>query len=445
MKRAGIAESRVAIVVQPLDARTPELTHNAGLALNPASVMKLLTTLAALDTFGPAHTFKTEVRLRGEVRDGVLDGDLILRGGGDPGLTLERFWLLLREIRAREIREIRGDLVIDNRLYDIEAVDPGAFDQAPLRPYNAHPAALLVNFNTLELRLAGDSAGGVRARLDPPPDERLIVLDNRLQASPRECGGGREPILPSREGARLTLTGSYATACGDRSIALNLLAPEQTVAAAFAVLWTQLGGSHAGGVRVLFQGGGEAEGRPLFEFESPPLADLARAINKHSNNVMAKMLLLNLGAGQDGAPATWEKGARAVRDWLAGHGLEFPELVIENGSGLSRVERLSADSLTRLLLLAQRLPVYHEFAASLPALGQEGTLRKRGNGGDLNGRAALKTGSLNGARNLAGYLLDRNGRRHALVMLVNDANAGAADRAQEALIAWAADPAARQN
>lgn len=431
LMRAGIPDSHVGIVVAELGSPAPLLAHGETRSLNPASVMKLVTTLAALDTLGPAHTFRTRVEVEGELRDGVLTGNLILRGGGDPALTRERFWSLLREVRARGIREIRGDLILDDRFYELPPIDPAAFDQAPLRPYNAPPAALLVNFNSIGLRLA-PAGGGVLASLEV---DEAILLDNRLELVEASCNGLREQLDLRVESGRLRLGGRYPAACAEQTLPLNLLAPAANVAVWFRTLWKDLGGLHTGGVRVC-----PADDAPrlLFEVESPPLALLVRDINKHSNNVMAKMLFLNLGAVRFGAPATWEKGARAVREWLTEKGLWSEEMVFDNGSGLSRIERISAASLNRLLQYAAASPAYYDFAASLPATGLEGTRKSSGNSAALAGRSWLKTGSLSGVRSLAGYVLTVDGRRRTLSLLVNHRNAQAASAVQDALLTWAA-------
>ncbi len=431
LRLAGVPDSHVAAVVYDLDAAQPLLEHGVERSLNPASVMKLVTTLAALDQWGSAHTFKTRALLDGTLKDGVLDGRLILQGGGDPALTQERFWLLLREIRARGVREIHGDVVLDGSYYHLDPIDPAAFDEAPLRPYNAPPAALLVNFNTVSLRLSSDVLG-IQARFDPP----LVAptLANQMIASDGPCNGQHEQMALADD--TLTLSGRYATACDDRTVALNLLSPEATTAAWFRRLWSELGGRLAGDV---IGGIAPPGARLLLEHDSLPVAQLVRDTNKFSNNVMAKMLFLNLGAARFGAPATWDKGERALRDWLAERDLECGKLVLENGSGLSRIERISAFALARILRWATRQPVWFEFAASLPAVGVEGTQKNRLNGSAARGQAWLKSGSLKGARNLAGYARTPNGGRRVVVFLINHGNAEAAGRAQDALVEWATE------
>ncbi|MFA5083282.1 MAG: D-alanyl-D-alanine carboxypeptidase/D-alanyl-D-alanine-endopeptidase, partial [Hydrogenophilaceae bacterium] len=333
----------------------------------------------------------------------------------------------LHEVRARGIRVIHGDVVLDNGLYAIDPADPAAFDDAPLKPYNADPTALLVNYNVLSLRLL-PSSDGVDARLDPPG----LAIENRITPDPTSaCNGWQDGLTMVREDDLLRLSGTYPLACGDRSVWLNLMCPAATAAAYFNRLWRDLDGLHDGQVRV---GSSPDSAIPLLEFESPPLSMIVRDINKYSNNVMAKMLFLDLGAARLGGPASWSKSDLAVREWLDEKGLAIPELVIENGSGLSRSARISAASMARLLVWAAGQPLYYEFAASLPALGLEGTQQKRMNGAPEAGRAWLKSGSLNGARNLAGYVLDAAGRRKVVVLFINHPGASSAGDFQAAVL-----------
>lgn len=425
---AGIPDEHVALVIQPLDSPTPLVSHGAERPFNPASVMKLLTTLAALDTLGPAHTFKTRVLYTGVVKGDTLQGELILKGGGDPSLTLERFWRLLREVRARGIRHIAGDVLIDQSCYDLAPEDPGAFDQAPLRPYNALPAALLVDFNTLSLRLAPEN-GALRLTLDPPG----LPVRGQVRLTEQACNGWQAGLDYRLADGALVVGGNYPAACGVRSLRLSLLPPDLAVAAAFRTLWSELGGSLAGEIIAAHT---PPEARVLLEFESLPLARIVADINEYSNNVMTRMLFLDLGALREGPPATLAKGEAALRAWLDAVGLSMPELVIENGAGLSRIERISAASLARLLRYAASRPIFHDFVASLPTLGQEGTLRQRSASSPMAGRAWLKTGTLNGVRNLAGYVMDAQGRLYLFVFLINHPRAAAATAAQDAALAW---------
>jgi D-alanyl-D-alanine carboxypeptidase/D-alanyl-D-alanine-endopeptidase (penicillin-binding protein 4) len=431
---AGIPDSAVALIVQEAGAVAPRFAHNAAQPMNPASVMKLVTTYAALELLGPAYTWRTEALARGELREGVLRGELILRGGGDPALGHEQLWLLLRQLRAQGLREIRGDLVLDRSRYAPAPHDPGAFDGEPLAAYNVGPDALLLAHKAMRLRLA-PAAGTPKVTSEPPLDG-LEVL-SLLRPAAGECGdwkeGVRADLFEHGEHARLVLTGAYPSACGEQTLPLGVLDHPAFVLGAFRSLWRELGGTLQGRVRDATTG---ADALPLASTVSPPLAVVIRDINKFSNNVMARQLLLTLGAEKVRVPAAESDGAAAIQAWLAAKGWSVPELVIENGSGLSRRERISAGALARLLQAAYAGPLMPEFVASLPLLAVDGTLRRRLPGAPVAGRAHVKTGYLAEVRALAGYVLDRAGRRWVVVFLVNHPQAAAARQAQDALLEW---------
>jgi len=434
--QAAIPETAIGLYVHEIGAAGPVLAVGAGRALNPASTMKLLTTYAALDLLGPAHTWPTEVYATGPLAQEVLSGDLVIKGYGDPRLTLENFWLLLRELRSRGVREIRGDLVLDRGHFAANGFNTSAFDGEPTRPYNTGPDALLVNFKAVRLTFIPEPASrSVRITVEPPLRE--LAVANRITLDNAPCGDWETRLkLDPQDGAeraRLAFTGSFSAACGERVRHYSVLGHPQYVASVFRELWSELGGTFAGKVR---DGEAGADARLLARAQSPTLSEIVRDINKFSNNVMARQLFLTLGAARDGPPGTTEKANRVIRQWLAQKALAMPELVIENGSGLSRIERISAQSLGRLLLVAFSSSLMPEFIASLPLAAVDGTMKKRLNGAGVAGQAHIKTGLLTGVRAIAGYVLDARGRRVAVVFIVNHANYGAAQAAQDALLTW---------
>jgi D-alanyl-D-alanine carboxypeptidase/D-alanyl-D-alanine-endopeptidase (penicillin-binding protein 4) len=431
--KAGIPQESVAIYVQPLDGGAPLLSVNAAQAMNPASTMKLVTTYAALESLGPAYTWKTAMWAKGEISEGRLQGDLVIRGGGDPFLTLERIWLLQRALREKGVREISGNLVLDLSLYDLPPLDPGAFDGEPLAAYNAVPSALAANFNAQNVKLApaGEEVA-VRPEL-PLPGMKFV---SRLSLTQEACNGWREDVnarIPDPAAAEVVLEGAYPRSCGEKDLPLILFDPAANFARVFRALWEESGGKWAGGLAL---GTAPADSAPLLTFQSLPLADVIRPLNKYSSNVMTRMLFLTLGQEKFGAPATLGKSVMATREILLAHGLDFPELFLVNGAGLSRDERISAHSMGRLLQAAYASPHFSELESALPIVATDGTLKKRFNGSAFAGHAHLKTGSLKDVRALAGYLNDRNGRRLALVMFVNHPNAGQIEAAQVELLKW---------
>jgi len=444
LKAAGIPQSTVAVVVQEADGASPRLTFNAGQPMNPASTMKLVTTFAALELLGPAYTWKTTAWSAAPLENGVLAGDLYLRGSADPKLTFEQFWLLLRQLRARGVREIGGDLVLDRSLIVPVEHDPAAFDEKPLRPYNVGPDALLLNFKAIRLTLVPDPAVKAVNLLVEPELSNLDVV-NLMKLGNHGCPEGWRDNLHAdlaRYGNRwrLILTGTYPASCEEKTWRIGLLPHGEYVRGVFERLWGELGGTLKGGVR----DGVVPEGaRELASIESPTLAEMVRDINKFSNNVMARQLFLTLGAESGKRPVRNEDADAAVRAWLDGRKLRFPELVLDNGSGLSRRERISAGSLARLLAAAWTSPVMPEFAASLPLVAVDGTMKKRLNGDGVAGRAHIKTGYLEGVRANAGYVLDKSGRQQIVVFIINHPNARDAQPALDALLAWVYEKVSR--
>lgn len=432
---AKIPASSVAIVVQEAGSGRTELALNAAAPMNPASVMKLVTTYAALELLGPAYRWKTEAWIAGALRDGVLEGNLILKGGGDPKLDLESFWMLLRELRGKGLREIRGDLVLDRTYFESAGGDPGRFDGDPFRPYNVLPDALLVNYRSLRFRFRPED-GAVRIYIEPRPPALEVV--NILRLGPGPCPDGRafrdllKPTFePQRQ--RAIFAGQYPLSCGEKDLNVALLAPNDQVEGIFRQYWAELGGALAGAVR---EGPVPGGALPFYAHESAPLGELVRGVNKFSNNVMGRQIFLTLGTDTAGTSASAARAIAAIRTWLAQNGVAAPELVLENGIGLSRIERASAATLAALLQSAWKSAVMPEYIASLPIVGLDGTMKRRLKGDGVTGQAHIKTGLLNDARAIGGYVLDRGGRRHVVVMLVNHPNAGDAQPAMDALLRW---------
>lgn len=429
----GASANGVGLYVREVGAQQPLIEHNADRAFNPASTMKLLTTLAGLELLGPNYSWRTEAWIDGTLIDDVLLGDLILKGYGDPKLTYENFWLFLRELRARGLREVRGNLVLDRSFFALEPSDPGQFDNDPTRPYNVGPDALLLNYKSNRLQFVPREEDNT-VRIISTPDLPPITIENQLVLGAGNCDVWPERPVALLDPARLIFSGVFPRGCGEKARSFSMLAPNDYAYSLFQSLWTELGGKLHGQVR---EGGAPENARMMTAWQSPPLAEVIRDINKFSNNVMARQLYLTLALAADNPPVTTTKAERAVREWLSRSHMDFPELVLENGSGLSRTERISARHLAALLTYAWRSPLMPEYVASLPISGVDGTLRRRLAGSPIVGRAHLKTGYLDGVRAIAGYLVDQHGRTLVLVSLINDPHAGAAQSFQEAVVEWA--------
>ena len=426
LRKASIPQSAVGAWVQELGAPSPTLAINARSAMNPGSTMKIVTTLAALELLGPAYTWKTEVYLDGP--------NLVLRGHGDPKLTVESFWMLLRNLRGRGLRDLRGDVILDRTYFAPAQYEP--IDDDVFRSYNVTPDALLVNFKSLRFTFLPEEQG---VRLYVEPTMPGLVVTNTLKLGPGACPDGNRPLREVTQAAfqsvppSASFTGTYPVSCGERELNLAIHDPQDYFAAILRGLWTELGGTWTGGVR---DGVVPPTAKLLYVHESEPLSDLIRDINKFSNNVMARQVFLTIGAEKGGAPARTEEAVRAIKDWIASKRISAPELTLENGSGLSRSERISVEHMAALLQAAWRSPMMPEFISSLPVAAVDGTMKKRLHGERVAGSAHIKTGLLNDSRAIAGYVLDRHGRRWVVVMFVNHGRARDADAAQDALLEW---------
>jgi serine-type D-Ala-D-Ala carboxypeptidase/endopeptidase (penicillin-binding protein 4) len=438
-KATKLPDSSLSLVVQELGG--PRMVAlNAKEPRNPASVMKLVTTWAALSELGPNYVWRTEFMTAPGARPdarGVLAGPLYLRAGGDPQFLMQDLWALLRELRLRGVKQI-NDLIIDRSIFGQVAIDPGAFDGAPDRAYNASPDALMVGFGAQRLLFTPDPAAHKWVPLIDPPLPGL-KLEGSVEWSDIRCPGPpvvtTEPLI-TQQGVTIRLGGKVAGSCGEFSLYRLALSQPEYATEIFRLLWKELGGTFKGQVK---SGMVPADAVVLASHDSPTLAEVIRQINKRSNNVMARTLLLTLGAERGRRPATVTSSEAVAKGALVKQGLDMPELVIDNGAGLSREARVSADSLASMLTVAWNSPVMPEYISSFAIAGVDGTVRRRLKGDGTLGMAHLKTGSLRDVRAIAGYVLGASGKRYVVVSIVNHEQAGAVRAFDDALIAWLAE------
>ncbi|MEP6874940.1 MAG: D-alanyl-D-alanine carboxypeptidase/D-alanyl-D-alanine-endopeptidase [Burkholderiales bacterium] len=432
LDRARLPRDAVVAMVQEVGSGSPRLAWQIDQPANPASLMKLLTTFASLEMLGPAWSWSTPVWLQGTLRDGVLDGNLVIKGSGDPKLVVERLWLLLRRVQQLGVREIHGDIVLDRSDFKVPEQSPADFDGEALRPYNVRADALMLNYKAVVFTFTPDPARGVAmVGADPP------LAGVRVEASVPLAGGNCDDWRGAlraefTDPARVRFGGNYPAACGEKIWSVAYADAKSYNERAIAGLWQEMGGQLAGSVH----DGAAPATQPAFALGSPTLAEVIRDINKYSNNVMAQQLFLTLALTQRGS-GTPEAAREMLRQWASERfgSAATSGLVVDNGSGLSRDGRVTARLLTRLLLAAWASPVMPELMSSLPVSGIDGTLKQSR---ATLGRAHLKTGSLRDVAGIAGYVLANSGRRFAVVAIANHANANAARPAFDALVQWAA-------
>ena len=431
---ARVPREAVSLMVVDAEGRSPaRLSWRAGVPMNPASVMKLVTTSAALDLLGPAFTWSTPVYVEGVVRDGVLRGNLYIKGQGDPKLVIERLWLLLRRVQALGIRTVDGDIVLDRSAFETLEQDAGEFDGERLRPYNAAPDALLLNFKSVVMTFTPDR-GNATASVNFDPPLAGVQMQASVPAVAGDCGDYRARLKADFvDAARIRFAGAYPASCGEKVWPVAYADPRSYAMRAVEGLWKDMGGKLTGKLR---EGRVSPGLKPAFEVASPTLADVIRDINKYSNNVMAQQVFLTLSLQQKGS-GTLDGSRELLRTWWRDRFGEADMPVLDNGSGLSRSERVTAQGLARMLQTAYLSPLMPELMSSLPIAGVDGTLR-RGRMRANAGQAHLKTGTLRDATAIAGFVHGASGRRYVVVAIANHPNAAAARPALDALVDWAA-------
>jgi D-alanyl-D-alanine carboxypeptidase/D-alanyl-D-alanine-endopeptidase (penicillin-binding protein 4) len=343
----AIPATDVSIVVQALEDAEPTVSHLADVPRSPASVMKVVTTWSALEYLGPAYTWPTDIYFLGSFDGQKLDGDLGIKGYGDPQLVVEEVWKLLRALRRIGLTEITGDLVLDDTHFNVIEPHPGAFDGQPYRTYNVVPSALLMNFKAVQFQFRPDTARG-RVNVATDPVLANLEIDNKLTLGDGACGGFQAGIAFNHANSdsleRVVLEGNFSRRCNVYSLSRTVLQHDTFAYGLFSSLWREVGGSFSGKLRKESM---PADAKPALIWRSHSLGEVVRSINKNSNNVMTRQLLYTIGAEASGAPGTRDNGIAIVHQLLKARGLDTSTLMLQNGAGLSRDERASTKFLAR--------------------------------------------------------------------------------------------------
>lgn len=450
LAQQGLPEDSLGVLV--LKGQDVVLSHQADRPMQPASTMKLVTTMVSLERLGPAFRGRTELRTTGDIDKGVLRGNLILKGGADADFSGEDLENMLRTLHYQGIRRIEGNLVLDRSLWQPARTDVGIapFDESPEAYYNVIPDALLVNKNMIQVDMRSTDK---RLKLEMQPRLDRVSIGSDMTLVDADCAtwedGWKLPEAVRRKDGsiRVLLHGTFPKDCA-RSYRINVLDRNDYIGRLFRQKWKELGGKFSGKV---VEAASPPDALLLAEHTSRMLPELVRDTNKPSDNALARTLFLSLGslqpdpaAGSFPLPPTGEatsaRADAAVRAWMRGQRIDDTGLVMENGSGLSRSERVTPQQMAYLLQAGLRSYWAPEFQASLPIAGIDGTLRRRLQGTPAAGRARLKTGTLRNVVALAGYVPDANGVQNVFVAMVNSEQAGnGRGRAVlDALVDWVA-------
>ena len=441
-QQAEVPLSAVSILITPLESpsqgkntlQRPRLSHRANTEMNPASVMKLITSSAGLSILGPDFTWRNRVLMDGPVINGVLQGNLYLKGSGDPKLVVERLQSLLQDVMTKGLKEVKGDIILDASVFDLQTKSAASFDDEPLRPYNVAPHGLLLNFNAMLFKFSPDLAQGV-AKVESEPPLANVVWPSTVPLSLGKCQDWRSQLRGDFSQAdSIRFLGAYPSACGEQKWPVAYVQPNSFGPRMVQAMWAQAGGKLQGQVRA---GLVPPNATLWLEGLSLPLTDIVSDINKFSNNVMAQQLFLTLSSQQ--GRGSFEASRRLVLQWWGQHLGDQKPPILDNGSGLSREERSNAQALTALLQHAARSNYADALQNSLAIAGVDGTvsrMKDRLPKSEAIGRARLKSGSLRDVASLAGYVEGLSGQRYVFVVIVNHPNANAARPALDALLEW---------
>ncbi len=425
---AKLSANGMSAYVQDVNSSKPLLGHQAMTSRVPASVMKLITSYAALGTLGPKYRWPLDVYTQGKVRNGTLKGDLIIKGYGSPEFNKAALRKVLHGIRNKGIRNVSGRVVFDNSYFNVP--NKGSLDGKSQSAYNAQPDALLYNERLSSFQVRSSRK---RVHVSTSTPTHNVKIINRMRTSKRSC---RPRIKVSKRGAQtlVTFSGRFSRRCGTRSYSRVISRPSEMIYGAMQAMWKRDVG---GKLNTRFaMGKAPANARPLLRTYSRTLAEILPTIDKDSNNVMARQVMLTIGAKSAGQ-GTQRSGANAIGTWLASRGLNFPELRIENGSGLSRHARISARHVGDLLVDAYRSPYRNILMQSLAVAGVDGTMKRRLKGTKVRGRGFFKTGTLRDVRSIAGYVKAADGKTYVMAILHNDPRAKRrALPAHDKLIEW---------
>ncbi|MGL6070603.1 D-alanyl-D-alanine carboxypeptidase/D-alanyl-D-alanine endopeptidase [Craterilacuibacter sp.] len=415
---AGLRADEVALWVGRVGSPDVLAEHRADVAVNPASTMKLVTSFAALETLGPAWRWHSDLLASAPIVGDTLQGDLVWLGRGDPLFDLPALDALLGELRLRGVTRISGRLVLDKGAFSGSG-SADDFDADAERAFAVAPDTHLTHLKVAWLHYYNEG-GAARVVLEPALSGVTLLseLSDGGDRGESRCGDVRRRVEIRQQGSQIRVSGSLPRVCDGASSFVNVLSADDYAAQAFAARWARLGGLGPAGFAV---GRTPVDARRLARYSSPPLVQALAAINQYSNNTMARSLFLTLGAERPVSGDTIADARRVVGQVLAANSLDGQGLVLENGAGLSRRERVSARELGELLRAAARSPYAAEFIASLPVAGASGTLKQRL--GQWGPRLRLKTGTLSGVRALAGYWLAPDGERLAIVAIINSSRA----------------------
>lgn len=420
IKKSGISKKDISIYIKEVDVGSRVIASlNADTTRTPASVIKVLATYAAVLKLGFDYRWPTQFYTTGSLQNGVLRGDLLVKGFGDPTLASKDLESIVATIKAKGIQKITGNIVIDRNYFDVGSKDNSGFDQHTFSPYNAMPDAMMFNERVSTICVTPNKNDVYKKTVD-----ESYKIRNNLQHVNKPCRGKYSwpavKIDKSKVVPEVLLQGKISKQCGKRDICKVITKPYKSFYYAFKDALKRSDVEVAGTMRLSKI---SPNANILFIHYSESLEKIVSKTAKESNNLYARHLLLDLGAKVYGAPATADKGRKAVEYILKSKGaLSRGALKIDNGSGLSRSAKMSAKMLADMYDNAYGR-YGQRWMDTLSIAGVDGTIQKRFRGTVVKNRAWMKTGTLKRVKNIGGYVKARSGKLYTVVVLINSPKA----------------------
>lgn len=395
---SGLSKARASIQIVSLPEATTLYEHHPDLALNPASNVKLVTAAVALRELTPDFTFKTDFYSRTLIKDGRIQ-DLWIKGFGDPLFVTEELESVANRFWAAGLREVQGEVLVDDTYFDRYNLTTYLSDVNE-RIYSIVTGPLSFNFNSIEIRARPGRKAGDRPIIAIEPPTAYVKLNNLAKTT----GRGRTDLEADlKEEDEITIRGTIPRTIREYSFRRGILDPATYTGTVVMEALQKKGVSFLGGVK--------REAVPptallILSHSSPPLREILKGLGKFSNNFIAEELVKTIGAVRYGPPGSTRQGLGILKDYLTALGFSPSSFVLDNGSGLSRLTRLSASQLTRVLLDLYDSPFRNDVISSLSVAGVDGTLRAKMRRSPLAGKVFAKTGTLNGVSALSGYAMD---------------------------------------
>ncbi len=436
IEKSPLTEDQVSLWIAPADnPAAPIVDFQSHIPRTPASVMKVITTGTGLLLLGTDYRWKTEFYTDGSINNGTLNGNLIIKGYGDPYMVQENMADMVSALQISGLSHINGKVILDNSYFLNSNENPEAFDGHGIEPYNAIPSALSINFRTIDLILTPINN---QVQITTDPELTFTHIQNQMYVNKaKRCRGKRgfnPKISVNYNQDLIIVSGSLSKNCRTTKLSKVLTDAGDLYFGHFKKMWQEKGGTITDN---WVYGEVPSTAKLFYTYQSQKnLSEQIAAMNKKSNNIMTRQLFLTIGAEKTQPPASLPKSRTTVLQQLKNLGVDTHNLFIDNGSGLSRMASISAKQMGQFLLAMHQSPARQAFEQSLSIAGVDGTLRHRLRNTPLADNAIGKSGTLKQVKSLVGYLHAQSGKKYIYVMLFEGRNARAGRPLMDNILQW---------